>query len=307
MASTTSNEPGLNNRADRPGVIADGKWHLAIYDMTAFPTSKEYLPDEDGNYYAKFVRFDFYNPADGKTEFTEGAYIDIAYVGISDSLEKIYSVNSDIVDENGKELGDPGAAPEALPFYNGADKLNAAVAEGIGSKEIMTENGEEFVRFYGNGTSVESRITLFHTTADATGQYAVIKYRIPTPADPDAYVDNLFDIFTSTVNTAPAGNDVAYFSKVLQFDEWVIIVVDISKFATNKAFEAKDGKYTANFIAFDCFNQTTSTSSYIDIAYIGMTDDLADVSALAAGLGQYTLIVDNIDANQVVVPVEAAE
>ena len=308
MSSTTSNEPGLTNRADRPGVIADGEWHLAIYDMTAFATSKEYLPDDEGNYYAKFVRFDFYNPADGKTEFVEGAYIDIAYVGISDSLEKIYEINSDIVDGNGNDLNGPEVIPQALPFYNGADKLISAAAEGIGNKVVMKEGDEEFVRFYGNGTSGESRITVFNTTGNATGQYAVIKYRIPTPADPAAYEDKVFDIFTSTVNTAPTGNDVAYFSKVLTYDEWVIIVVDISKFTkTNSAFSEKNGEYTANFLAFDCFNKATATSSYIDIAYIGMTDDLADVEALAAGVGQYTLIVDNVDANQVVVTVAAAE
>ena len=212
------------------------------------------------------------------------------------------------VDENGKEINGSEAIPQALPFYNGADKLNGAAIEGIGNKVVMKEGDEEFVRFYGNGTSGEARITVFNTTGNATGQYAVIKYRIPTPADPAAYEDKVFDIFTSTVNTAPTGNDVAYFSKVLTYDEWVIIVVDISKFTkTNSAFSEKNGEYTANFLAFDCFNKATATSSYIDIAYIGMTDDLADVEALAAGVGQYTLIVDNVDANQVVVPVAAAE
>ena len=308
MASTTSNEPGLENRADRPGVIADGKWHLAIYDMTAFVTSKQYLPnEEDGKYYAKFLRVDFYNPGDGKTTFAEDAYIDIAYVGISDSLEKIYEINSDIVDGNGNELGGSEAVPEPLPFYNGAEKLNNAAIDGVSKKEILQEGDEKFIRIFGDGNKVEARITLFNISGNATGQYAVIKYRIPTPADPDAYEDKLFDIFTSTVNSGPTGNDVAYFSKVLQFDEWVIIVVDISKFATNKAFEAKDGKYTANFIAFDCFNQTTSTSSYIDIAYIGMTDDLADVVPLAESLGQYTLIEGNTDDAQTVVSLTPAD
>jgi hypothetical protein len=122
--------------------------------MTSVATSKEFLPDENGDYFAKFVRLDMYNSS-AKAAWGEDAYIDIAYVGISGSLDAIYAINSDIVDENGRELPDPNAIPDPLPLYFDGEKISKAVFNGAGNKEVLEENGESFARIYGNGKAVE--------------------------------------------------------------------------------------------------------------------------------------------------------
>jgi hypothetical protein len=89
------------------------------------------------------------------------------------------------------------------------------------------------------------------------------------------------------------------------------MVVDISKFSTNKAFTAVDGVYTAKYVSFDCFNPLAldqalvpvPKETYIDIEYIGMTGNVEDVNTLAEELGEYILIESNIDADQKVVEV----
>jgi len=307
FSSTTSNQPGSTNYAYRPGVIADGRWHLSIFDMTDFATSKEFLPDENGEYHAKFVRLDMYNNnANPAVPWGTDAYIDIAYVGISTSLEKIYEINSDIVDEYGRELPDPNAIPDPLPLYFDGEDICGGVLEGIGNSEVVEEDSEKIARLYGNEKSLEARIILGNSYGVPTGQYAVIKYRIPATSK-ESYDKKTFDIFTSTVNESPTGNDFCFFEGIKADGEWHIIVVDIAKFASNKAFEAKDGKYTAKYIALDCFNQVTSTESYIDIAYIGMTDDLSDVDPIAQELGQYTLIESNLPEEHKTIKVEAAQ
>ena len=302
FSSTTSTQPGLGNFAWRPGVIADGRWHLSIYDMTSVATSKEFLPDENGDYFAKFVRLDMYNSS-AKAAWGEDAYIDIAYVGISGSLDAIYAINSDIVDENGRELPDPNAIPDPLPLYFDGEKISKAVFNGAGNKEVLEENGESFARIYGNGKAVETRIILSNTLGVTTGQYVVIKYRIPANSL-ESYDKKTFDIFTSTVNEGPAGNDFVFFEGIEPDGEWHIVVADIPKFGKNKAFEAKDGEYVAKYVAFDCFNQVTSTESYIDIAYIGMTDDISDVVPLASSLGKYRIFESNLPEDRNLITVD---
>lgn len=304
FSSTTSTDPGLTNYAHRPGAIADGKWHLAIFDMTAFATSKEFIPDANGNYLPKFLRLDMFNSTTGE-KWGEDAYIDIAYVGMSGDLSEIYGINSDIVDANGDELPDGEIVADPLPLYYDGNDISKGALDKFGKKEIIEENGKSFIRLYGDNKGPESRITLINTNEVATGQYVVIKYRLPA-ADASRYTDKLFDVFTSTENAGPTGNDVAYFGNIKATGEWNIMVLDITKFASNKAFAA-DGNnvYTANYVAFDCFNEATPETSYIDIEYIGMTDDLADVNTLAEELGQYILIEGNLDENQTVVPVVA--
>lgn len=306
FSSTTSNTPGSTNFAHRPGVIADGEWHLSIFDMTAFETSKEFIADDKGEYHAKFIRLDMFN-SQPETPWGTDAYIDIAYVGMSGSLEEIYSINSDIVDSNGNELPDETLVPEPLPLYFDGKDIKDGAYPYVCDKEIVNEDGESFVRIYGNGEQVEARVTLANVFGTATGQYAVVKYRIPT-TNQESYDDQRFDIFTSTVNSGPTGNDFAHFGNIQADGNWHIIVADITKFtATNKAFEAVDGVYTAKYVAFDYFNQVTSTESYIDIAYIGMTGDLADVESLVGSLGQYTLINGYDAPDQTVVEVTPNE
>ena len=59
-------------------LIKDGEWHILVIDLLSYSTIKTFTPDANGDFRAKFIRFDFFNgqpmPAD--------SYMDVAYVGM---------------------------------------------------------------------------------------------------------------------------------------------------------------------------------------------------------------------------------
>ena len=97
MESWTSTENEKATLGDQIGFtpIADGKWHVAVIDLSK-SSSKTYNPDEDGLYCAKYLRIDIFNrilPAD--------VAVDIAYIGIDSDLTQICDLNKadfDVID-----------------------------------------------------------------------------------------------------------------------------------------------------------------------------------------------------------------
>jgi hypothetical protein len=120
-----------------------------------------------------------------------------------------------------------------------------------------------------------------------TGQYFVVKYRIPTTnaENPD---EGYFEFFSSTVDAGPVGpGENSNFAHTLgenlliKDGEWHVFVLDITtKGETCKTYVANaDGEYVAKFIRFDVFNQVMSTDSYIDIAFLAVCDDPSEYLA----------------------------
>lgn len=68
--------------------IQDNQWHLAIIDIS----SLDAFVEKNGTYSARYFRLDIFNNLilDGSS------YIDVAYVGMADSLENICKFNSDM-------------------------------------------------------------------------------------------------------------------------------------------------------------------------------------------------------------------
>ncbi len=70
-------------------LISDGKWHLLVIDLKKYEAEREstneFLPDPaDGKYYARFLRLCLF-----AQKYSEGTYIDVAYVGMDNSLGTI--------------------------------------------------------------------------------------------------------------------------------------------------------------------------------------------------------------------------
>jgi hypothetical protein len=92
--------------------ITDGLWHVVVVDLSGLSA---FTADAYGEYRAKFCRVDVMNSSPAE-KLGADTYIDIAYFGMSDSLEDICALNSDM---------------ESLIFYqNGKTvKLNPATGE----------------------------------------------------------------------------------------------------------------------------------------------------------------------------------
>ena len=140
---------------------------------------------------------------------------------------------------------------------------------------------ESYFRFRGADTAVEAYITPVGNTEvyGETGQYVVMKYRVPT--DNSVTLKN-FEIFTSTVYYGPKASDfISVNGSPIIDGEWHVMVVDVSKI---ESFQQRaDGTYLANYFRIDIMNvnkQNVPTDTYLDIAYFGMSNSLDDIIAL---------------------------
>ena len=71
------------------GIVNDDAWHIDVIDMSTYKT-ETFIPSGDGLYYATHMRFDVFNH-----KMAEGQYIDVAYVGLCDSIEKLIALNKE--------------------------------------------------------------------------------------------------------------------------------------------------------------------------------------------------------------------
>ncbi len=82
---TSTVNPGAIGGESFPlrGLSKDGEWHVALIDLSAqgLPT---FEATSDGSYLVKYVRLDVFNDV-----IPTNAYVDLAYVGIADSLDAI--------------------------------------------------------------------------------------------------------------------------------------------------------------------------------------------------------------------------
>lgn len=67
----------------------DDNWHVVIVDPTAY--RPDTFVEKNGKYYAQYIRFDVFN-----TPMSTESYVDIAYVGICDTIEELCELNSDM-------------------------------------------------------------------------------------------------------------------------------------------------------------------------------------------------------------------
>ena len=166
-------------------------------------------------------------------------------------------------------------------------KLKLEGAKGVGSYELLEEDGKSFVRIYGNDKDAEANSTFFVADKkDETGSLVVIKYRIPTQNKENI---GCFEIFTSTVNSGAKDGDQIYCYNLKKDGFWHVIVLDVAK-TNHPTFAAKDGKYEANYLRFDFFSSKMSEQSYIDIAYIGMSSDMESIFELNSDMNTVTEI-----------------
>ena len=85
--ATSGDNYGLG--ADQ-GLVADGKWHVAVVDLSSYRKST-FRKDSEGNYKVSYIRFDPINgnmPTDNR--------VDISYIALHDNLDEIIEFNKDM-------------------------------------------------------------------------------------------------------------------------------------------------------------------------------------------------------------------
>lgn len=154
-------------------LLRDGEWHTLIIDLSK-KIPKQFKANDEGTYYAKFLRFDIFNSKGLSAE----SYLDIAYIGLCDSLSKLVEMNTDLstvtliegdisteIDTStGKEVAEPdpvfvdpssGYTMNEIPFGSWLDYLNGATL----SKGVAHDKAVNIIK-YNNTTIAGSLITL---------------------------------------------------------------------------------------------------------------------------------------------------
>ena len=189
-----------------------------------------------------------------------------------------------------------GSSGTVATDEKGTEKLNVYVSPNdvcnltgiIGCKARAFVGDEYYVRFTAQGAPESYAIFYTDPTGSvATGKYMVIKYRVPTTVTNMA---SSFELFVSTQNEAPAESGRFVSPKIVHDGQWHIMVIDMTQSAT---FTSKNGKYYAKHARLDMINGQYGDNTYIDIAYLGLTDELSDLDKLAQNAATVTLV----DAN----------
>lgn len=300
FASTVNDAPKDNTESCAYYDIKyDDQWHVIILDLSTLIHSSRFSAKEDGSYMAKYFRMDIFN----MSGLTEDMYIDLAYVGLSDNLDDIFELNSEmdmvtLVTNMGSDKIDPSTKTvyndTPLNVHIPAEKIASASANLALNSVKLSEDGT-YVRLAASvGSKYEAFATLYSNTnplyanLDSTGQYVVFKYRLQS--DTSVRLSAL-EIFTSTESEKPQGPDNTDYYMLDYDGEWHVVVMDMSKLLPEYCIaDGESDKYKLQFLRFDFFSANIPDNIYIDFAYIGISDDLADICRYNSDMEEILLV-----------------
>ena len=254
----------------------DGEWQEYVVSSSKNPDKLGYHHYYDGYN----VQYD----GDGTFSYS-------FVVTMTEGKERTFKIEADADFE--KWPAEETTSEKPLDVYLAGSELYLAAMSGeqIGRAELADDRS--YVRIYGDGTSSESRVYLVSGGMKKTGNYIVIRYRIPK--DQPEY--GRLEFFTSTVNMHPTHGDGISAEIVRQTGEWAVLVLDASELST---FNANDsGEYVAKYLRFDAYNKITSTDAYIDVAYVGMSDDLKKICEINSDLEYLDFVSKVVNLKQI--------
>ena len=159
-------------------------------------------------------------------------------------------------------------------LYSSSSK---AKADFYSTKELL-EDGSG-VRLYINPSAGESYSVAYEGGTKLTGKYIVFKYRIPST---NSKLSNL-EFWTSTQRTGAGGNDnIKIESCAVRNDgEWHVMVIDVAQLkSANCTFEQNEyGAFVPRYLRVDTTNTKMSDGDYVDFAYIGFSNSIAEIVA----------------------------
>jgi hypothetical protein len=177
-------------------------------------------------------------------------------------------------------------------MYIGPNELDADLTFYC-NKTLNSKDG--YIRYTAKGRGDAFVYAYMDSTAPiAAGQYAVLKYRIPSDS-----VGTLtsFELFASTTaNEAQAGSNIRA-EGIVADGEWHIMIVDLSGLATY--IRGDDGNYNPKHLRIDIIDQRHESTFFIDFAFVAMHDDLDEIIASCNENDHITLV--NTDASYKVI------
>ena len=251
----------------------DGEWQEYV-------VSSKNTPDKNG-YFHYYDGYGAYYNGDGTFSYS-------FVTTITDGAEHIFKIVAEDdfepwPEESLNTDGKINVIKNAEDLYN-----SASVKVFFHSITLMEDNS--YVRLIPKDTVNEAYFTAFSSDGLVTGQYLVLKYRMPST---NVLKKETIQIFSSTTNAAETGGD-EFNPSLLTDGEWHIAIFDLSKANTQNGFAAnKDGTYSVKYVRFDPFNGKTPTTEAFDMAYMALIDDVSKIKLFDEEIEYATLYEGN--------------
>lgn len=277
-------------------VVSDGEWQVIAVDLSLFG-KETFAKNENGEYVAKYLRFDVFND-----QVSDDTYYDIAYIAFFSTLEDIYAANEDmdrimLAKSNteyvyiSKDMPAMNVSLTATQIYGKASQASNRFVS------VDLSEDQSYVRFTGT-TGSEATLLMLNDNKSPTGRYMVLKYRVQEEA---AAQVRYWNFYSSTVNDSPTQSDsfTTDSNQIISDGEWHVIIFDLAAHKPQAFVANDDGVYIAKYLRLDIFNYSVPENTFYDIAFIGMSDDIETVLAnnsdvesvmLSNGQNEYKMI-----------------
>lgn len=303
-------------------LIADGEWHVLIVDIVACGIDS-FVANDDGTYTVRYLRFDIFN-----TKMDADNCMDIAYLGITDSIDKIRELESDteiltiaksrsktyyynnktgevgeeieIVKDtttpstptvpNTPEIPDiPDDSGDATTIVEFSPELLQNKASSIANfGSVALSEDKSYVSFVAKESAKEATFHVFTGGSQPTGKYVVLRYRLPETNTADV---TTIEFYTSSVNAQANAADSTYYQRCLINDgEWHVVIFNIVSHGGCESYTPdENGNYVAKYLRFDVFNTSLPDGTQMDVSFLGMTNSIDSVIEKFADVESFTL------------------
>lgn len=264
--------------------LIDGNWEKIELSSSAAPDKSGYYHYYDGY----MIHYD-----------GDGTYSYSFVTAMENGMERTFKLDLSNYVESLPDSG-KNESPDYLDIYYDPAEMQNLIqgSPNYLSKfsQIVLAEDQSYISLYAN--QVDESFFMIKPDADKiSGQYIVVKYRIPTT---NATRLNNFEFYLSTSSEQPISGENIKYPGIKRDGEWHVAVIDASTFNHPTFSTNEDGKYAIKYIRFDMLNTPGLTPDhYVDLAYFGLCDTLEEVCDLAreefseidfvTGSGEYPL------------------
>ena len=249
--------------------FVDGEW--VEYELNS-------INHEDGYGYAHY--YDGYAVHyDG-----DGTYSYSFVVPMDNGAPRKFRIAADTEFEGWPEINtNTNIIEDPIKHYLQPEEILMKTANTSSIAGALLSKDRSYISMQGHASVSETYMYFFSNQKDnpiVTGQYVVVKYRIPTG------MNNLsqFEFFASTdLTISQAAGEHQMSVPAHTDDQWHILIVNLAdKLADKEGVFVKndEDEYVASFVRWDLLNQKVSADMYIDVAYFGLHDNLEEIYAM---------------------------
>ena len=208
----------------------------------------------------------------------------------ADNVQNVYTLGFTLDAEDNK-------SEKAPLFLLTPSEIAAKAANGtrLGAIE-MAEDGSYVTIHNKTDVTSEGYFPLISSETE-TGRYLAIKYRTTSESNMEFFAG------ANNGKTGAAGGENFYLTSgaiLVKDGEWHVAILDLGMLRSSQFKPDDDGKYRADYIRWDIFNDPKTTDQTVDIAYVAMSDDIMSVASFDGN--DYYRVGTNLNKESVVVP-----